>query len=238
MLSIFEGAQVEDQEDGPPTPPGGPQQPRRWPLALGFGVLGLLIGAGAVAAKDTAPTDTAEYRTLTSDKASALGELEDVKVKLKDANAHLGAKSDEALKATADVTASNLRIARLHGTLAQLRRDIARREAAVKTAQDAVKAGEKNLTADAKAVTKREKAVGAVEADNTVTDGVYEVGVDMKAGTYKTRGAKACYYAVQRSADTSDIITNHIGDGQTTVSVSNGQYLRLDCRGAEWVLQG
>jgi hypothetical protein len=53
------------------------------------------------------------------------------------------------------------------------------------------------------------------------TDGTYEVGKEIRAGTYKTPGntGEVCYYARLRSDDTSDIIANNLSKGPMTVRV-------------------
>jgi hypothetical protein len=51
------------------------------------------------------------------------------------------------------------------------------------------------------------------------TDGLYEVGAEIKPGTYKTPGGADCYYARLSSDDTSDIIANNSSTGPQTVRV-------------------
>lgn len=52
------------------------------------------------------------------------------------------------------------------------------------------------------------------------SDGLYEIGIDIKPGTYKTDGGKDCYYARLSGFDTTnDIITNNITDGASTVTI-------------------
>ncbi|WP_019146670.1 hypothetical protein [Aeromicrobium massiliense] len=61
---------------------------------------------------------------------------------------------------------------------------------------------------------------------------MYEVGVDIKPGTYVSAGASSfnCYHAVRREAgsDLSSIITNGNAQGQTIVKVSKGQWLEVN----------
>jgi hypothetical protein len=53
------------------------------------------------------------------------------------------------------------------------------------------------------------------------TDGIYEVGLEIKPGTYKTDGSTEgeCYYARLSSDDPSDIIANNLTKGRQTVRV-------------------
>lgn len=77
----------------------------------------------------------------------------------------------------------------------------------------------------------REAAVSAVESKiegRTIPgDGVFEVGVDIKAGTYKAPASPDCYWSVNGDPNGDDIINNANPDGQFIVEVSNGQYLEL-----------
>jgi len=118
--------------------------------------------------------------------------------------------------------------------------DLPKREKAVKDAEAKLKSREKRVSKRERDVTRRERKVGIVEKEirrNTIHDGTYEVGVDIKAGTYKTQGSSGCYYAVLSSPNTSDILNNNIGDGPMVVSVGQGQFLQLSCNNAAWVLQ-
>jgi hypothetical protein len=66
------------------------------------------------------------------------------------------------------------------------------------------------------------------------TDGVYEVGAEIKPGTYKTPGGADCYYARLRSDDTSDIITNNSSTGPQTVRVRPTDKFVEFSGGCEW----
>jgi hypothetical protein len=72
----------------------------------------------------------------------------------------------------------------------------------------------------------------------TTWDGIYEVGKDIKAGTYKTTGGAHCYYAVLRDTKggIDSIVTNNNIPGAGIVTVNGGQFLELS--GCEkWVKQ-
>ena len=101
---------------------------------------------------------------------------------------------------------------------------VAKREAAVAAAKEDVEA--------------REEAVKEAEttlAGNTIAgDGLYQVGKDIKAGTYQTAGKQGCSYAVLSGP--SGIADATIVDGPAIVTVAAGQYLKLKgC--ADWVWQ-
>jgi hypothetical protein len=132
-------------------------------------------------------------------------------------------------------------------TLEKIQGDLPAREAALRKAQSQLKADQGRLKTDEDTVAAREKSVAARErrvgivektvAANTVSgNGMYKVGVDMKAGTYKSSGRSGCYYAVLNSSDTNDIATNNLSNGPVFVTVYAGKYFETqDC--ADWVLQ-
>jgi hypothetical protein len=178
-------------------------------IAIATGLLGLGIGAA---------TSTGDIKQSTEYKAAASQRDE--------ARTDLASKEGELAKAQAD--------------LKTIAGDLPEREAAVSKAETSLASREAKVKAREAAVQKREDAVSKTEhviEDNTVSgDGVYEVGADIKAGTYKTKGAPGCYYAILNSSDTSDIADNNNIDGPATVSVRNGQFLELSgCD--DWVLQ-
>ena len=114
------------------------------------------------------------------------------------------------------------------------------REASLDEKERAITESNNQLLSDKSDLAEREKAVGIAEkkkAANTIeSDGVYEVGPDMKAGRYKTSGGSSCYFAVLRSSDSTDISTNGLPNGQAYVTVNKGQY--FETRGCgEWVRQ-
>lgn len=183
---------------------------RTWVIALTAGLSGLGVGAASAGGADV--TKTSEYQAVAKQRD--------------DAKASLSTKNDELSKARADLT-----------TLAG---DLPEREAAVTKKEADLGSREVDVKAREAAVKKRENAVSKTEQlieDNTIGgDGVYEVGADIKAGTYKTKGSTGCYYAILNSSDTSDIADNNNIDGPATVTVRNGQFLELSgCD--DWVLQ-
>lgn len=182
---------------------------RTWVIALATALVGLGVGA-ASASPDV--TTSKEYKAVVAQRDRAKDQV--------------NGKSAELTKAKADLEA--------------IAGDLPAREAAVKKAEQDLAGREAEVKSREAAVTKREKAVSATEQvieDNTLTgDGVYEVGVDIKPGRYKTAGAPGCYYAVLNSSDTTDIADNNNIDGPATVTVRQGQYLELSgCD--DWVLQ-
>lgn len=192
-----------------PSTPGGPFYTRKWFVGVAAAVVGL--GIGAASAGTTDPKSSDEYKALSS-------RFEETKSDLS------GTKSDlaESQKVAAQIN------------------EVADREAALTTREEDAAAAEKQVKVDAAAVLKREKAVGIAEDDiesNTISgDGMYEVGEDIKAGTYKTKGSSGCYYAVLNSTDNFDIATNGNIDGTGAATVRDGQYFSVS-RCADWVRQ-
>lgn len=59
----------------------------------------------------------------------------------------------------------------------------------------------------------------------TISNGTWTVGTDFPAGTYRTVGAPGdCYWKIAVSGSNgSDIVNNHIGGGNLTVTLKQGQ---------------
>jgi hypothetical protein len=59
----------------------------------------------------------------------------------------------------------------------------------------------------------------------TIDDGMWSVGADIVAGTYRTTGAgEDCYWAITKSGSNGDdIVNNHIGGGHLTVRLKKGE---------------
>jgi hypothetical protein len=72
--------------------------------------------------------------------------------------------------------------------------------------------------------------------ESTFTDGIYEVGPEIKPGTYKTRApaGNPCYWARLGDSDGNTIHANHIGEGPMTLRIrSSDNYVELS-GGCEW----
>lgn len=86
---------------------------------------------------------------------------------------------------------------------------------------------------------KREKKVSKAEEIEAQSrfpgDGVYIVGQDMLAGTYRTAGKFNCYYAFMSDTSASaEIVDNQLTNGSAIVTLSDGQVFETSgC--AEWV---
>jgi len=125
----------------------------------------------------------------------------------------------------------------------ELENGIAGREDAVEERGAALDEQASNLDTRDQELQEREKAVGKIEAEqleNSVESGVWTVGSDIKAGTYRTKESVGsdCYWAVlQTGTNGSDIIDNGIpGGGRPTVTVKKGQDFESQ-RCGTWVKQ-
>lgn len=116
--------------------------------------------------------------------------------------------------------------------LSQRKRELDDLEAELDQRLAEVNALEQNVEKRERAVTRTENTIER----GTLRDGVYEVGADIKAGTYKTKGGPDCYWERTRGAG-GDIIANHFGNGPAVVTVNRGETLELSCSGAGWTLQ-
>lgn len=186
---------------------------KKWFIGVVAAVIGIGIGAASAGSAD--PKGSDEYKTISSELEDSKSELNRTKGDLADSE-----------KAASQVN------------------QVADREAALESREADVAAAEAKVKQDAAKVLKREKAVGIVEQDieaNTIGNGVYEVGVDMKPGRYKTAGptdsdVPFCSYRVSSDEAGEDIITIENVQGPGIVSLAKGQFFFSQlCK--DWTLQ-
>ncbi|WP_417233270.1 hypothetical protein [Arthrobacter sp.] len=181
-------------------------------LVLG-GLMGGLIGASPVAGLEQQVSQQAASISTLSEKNATL---------VADAEGHAAAiKEQEDLAADAKSTAET--------TIAEFRETQQAQTTKLKERETAVASAEKQLARDQK---KFDGAVADREA-NTISSGLYEVGVDVKAGKYKTAGPDGrnpvgCYYAWLSSSESdADILDNNIVNGQAVVTLRKGQFFEI-----------
>lgn len=215
----------------PPPPPGqpqpAPQQPvpsgkeswfkKRWLQISATAVVALLVGVAI--GMSGGVEDSPEYKNLADD--------------LEAAESSIAARDSDLERARAEVDS-------IAGDLPQREKAVEEREESAKKLEAELTRRELVVKGAETAMVKREKAVGIAEkeaAANTISsDGVYKVGSEVKAGTYRTSGQGGCYYAILRSTSTSDIVGNDNLDGQGFATVKDGQYFQTS-RCADWVRQ-
>lgn len=66
-----------------------------------------------------------------------------------------------------------------------------------------------------------------------INDGVYQVGRDVAAGRFRTKGGNDCYFAVYSDPNGNNIIANGDSTGPQIVDARDGQYLNFS-GGCEW----
>lgn len=207
------------QGPGPEKAPGGPWWKNWWvgiPIAF---LLGTCVGGVAssgegqvAAAEDEAQRAQAEIARLQEDVAEAQAALE---------QASTDVEAAEAAAADAESSAA-----------AEAEERIADVQAKIDRAQDALKERERDLDKRQAAVRQEEAAANK----SSFSDGVYEVGVDVVAGTYKAGGGSNCYWA-RLEAGSQDILDNHIGGGQVVATLNEGELFESSGCG-EWTKTG
>lgn len=189
---------------------------KRWGLVLSSVlVIGALVGGVFWGMNIIDPKESEEYLALSESQSAVAAELDTLKADYDELENGIAGREDavEERGAALDEQAANLDT----------------RDQELQEAEDKVVA--------------REKAVGKIEADqleNSVESGVWTVGSDIKAGTYRTKESVGsdCYWAVLKTGTNgSDIIDNGIpGGGRPTVTVKKGQDFESQ-RCGTWVKQ-
>jgi hypothetical protein len=131
-------------------------------------------------------------------------------------------------------------------TMTQQRDTYKARDDQIQTREDAAKQREDRVQASEDAVKKREEAVKQredaatqtekVQAQNTIHEGNWAVGVDIQPGTYRATAAVSgsCYWAINSDANGRNIVANDIvTGGRPTVTLSGGQYFTTQ-RCGDW----
>lgn len=200
---------------------------RTWVIVTAGVFFGLVLGAAASGSAD--PTTSSAYKGVVNERDEARQQLEQASSDLDAAESDLQAAEDE--------------IDSIEGDLPARERALEKAQAKLEDAQKALGKRIGLVTAQERAVVRRERAVGIVERRieaNTISgDGVYEVGVDIKAGTYKSSGANGmCYYASNGDANGSNILSNNIVEGgaPAVATVAAGTFFETSGCG-DWVLQ-
>lgn len=189
---------------------------KRWGLVLSSVlVIGALVGGVFWGMNIIDPKESEEYLALSESQSAVAAELDTLKADYDELENGIAGREDavEERGAALDERAANLDT----------------RDQELQEAEDKVVA--------------REKAVGKIEVEqleNSVDSGVWTVGSDIKAGTYRTKESVGsdCYWAVlQTGTNGSDIIDNGIpGGGRPTVTVKKGQDFESQ-RCGTWVKQ-
>lgn len=114
------------------------------------------------------------------------------------------------------------------------------REDAVAQHEKALEQREARLRIREQDVLRREKAVTEqerIQERNTITEGTWAVGVDVRPGTYRTKAPVSgdCYWSITSDANGSNIVANDIvTGGRPTVTLGHGQFFTTN-RCGEWL---
>ena len=103
------------------------------------------------------------------------------------------------------------------------------------TAARGVASKSKALKARERRLNRREAAliVEEVQAEQSIiSDGIWQVGVDIEPGTYRAEGGESCYWALLNSADTQDIVNNGGFGPNQTITIDSAWFETNDC--GEW----
>lgn len=160
---------------------------------------------------------------VSQDNAASTARLRDANAKLYE---QLGAVIHERDQLQASRASAETALKNREDVVKQHEGELVQRDEAAKKREDAVKARED-------AATQQEK----VQAQNTITEGNWAVGVDIQPGTYRTKEAVSgdCYWEIDSDANGSNIVANDIvSGGRPTVTVRNGQYFTSE-RCGEWI---
>ncbi|MGC9671223.1 hypothetical protein ACNTMW_32340 [Planosporangium sp. 12N6] len=104
------------------------------------------------------------------------------------------------------------------------------RDDQIRTREDAAKQREDRVQSREDAVKQREDAVTQaekVQAQNTIHEGIWAVGVDIQPGTYRVKDpvSGSCYWGIYSDANGNNIVANDIvTGGRPTVTLAGGQY--------------
>lgn len=197
---------------------------KRWPWLLGLiAALTVGVGAGAVIGMGQVPADN---------NPRVLAALDDIE-QLETTQSQRAAERESALDERS--SALDVREAEVDAQVAEFDE----RETALDERESALDKREKALDKRKNAIKSEERQVAA----NTVPgDGVFVVGKDIKAGTYRSSGPSSggigsCYYAFKTGTGSdADIIDNNLTEGQATVTLTSGQIFETtSC--SEWKRQ-
>lgn len=148
---------------------------------------------------------------------------------LRDANAELNSQLDEVTRQR-DVLQSGQ--ANAQAAAQKLQDAVAAHETGVKKREDAVKLREDDVTKREDDVRKREDAVTQqekVQADNSIAEGTWAVGVDVAPGTYRAKDPVSdfCYWEITADTNGDHIVANDIvHGGRPTVTLKKGQFFK------------
>ena len=232
----------------PPTPPPPPRGEREraglfrritggvraggWPLGVVI-VVGLLVAFGIGSGSSDARADDAEADAVDAVRRAELA-----------VDARERAQDDVAA-AGETITELEDEVARLEGRVERMRGEIeqadvdarAKVEAELAEQQAALDARSAELDQRSSGLDARDAAISQTEQrieQNSFGNGVWEVGVDIQPGKYKTAGTTDCYWS--KLTASGDIIDNDIVDGPSTVIIEGSVFTFTSSDCGTWTL--
>jgi regulator of replication initiation timing len=212
----------------PPAPPSPPaSRPRllhrvrksRW---LPWTLAGLFLVTTISLTAAQPPDKTAQVNQLQASLGSAHAKATDLQSQIASLQSQIASLQSSVSDLTSENGVLSSQVAKLDERAAQLDARAAK-----------LNRLKKQLDARAADLKEREAAVSLIE-ESSFDDGLYHVGVDIKAGTYHTTGGSGCYWAKLSSSDTFDIISNNLSDGPQTVTINSSWFDTQDC--GTWTL--
>jgi hypothetical protein len=207
-----------------PTRPNWWRRPwtlRRWQL-LGGAFLAVVLSVGVGVAAGTAGPQ-AELDDVREERDALAIRVNDREAQ-RDADAAKAKRIEQERQRTAEQQARKEAEEQQRQQAAA--EEQARKEAEEQQRQQAAAAAEQQRQQAAAAEAARREA----ERQNTLPgDGVFNIGVDIQPGRFRTDGPSGgnragCYYAILNSPDTFDIATNNIVNGPATVDLPRGKF--------------
>lgn len=203
-----------------------------WPFAVALVALLLLVGAVA-ASTGNSRADEAEAVA-----AAALDQARDAEDERREVSDQLAVASTSAEELQADVQQLEGRVERSKEQAAQAEVEArAKVEADFAETQAAMDSRAFELDQRSAGLDAREAEIAQTEQrieQNSFGNGVWEVGVDVQPGKYKTAGSSSCYW--EKTDRSGEIIDNDALDGPSTVVIEASVFTFTSQRCGTWQL--
>jgi hypothetical protein len=182
-------------------------------------VIGVVLGAGIGAGAADDRTDEANAANARADRFRGL--------------------YHEEQRATDEMAAKISRQSKRLDQIDQAKARLAAREADLDDRSDRLDARSSELDQRARDVAAKERRVDDAQQtlrSSTIPDGIWQLGRDYEAGTYRAPGGGGCYWALLGSADTEDIVNNGGFSKNQTIAIDSPFFETEDC--GDWVKIG
>lgn len=143
--------------------------------------------------------------------------------------------NEELVGLQADLQAAHAENASLQDEIEAVQQQVESAEEVAEQQQEAARELRERLEARAARLRERMRKIAAEEQrieTSTISDGIWQVGVDIQPGLYRAPAGTGCYWALLGSADTADIINNGGFGPNQTVQIDSPWFETRDC--GEW----